>query len=196
MIQRRLIRVVPAKVSAESEDWWRAAIALHPDWEHITLRDPIDPSGFPRTSQYWDECESGAQLADLVRAEELYWRGGCYIDSDVEVYRPFDPLLRNLGFAAWEDDQHIPNAVMGFTPHHPALDRVLELAVDRRTQGTWHAGVGVTTEVFKDRLDMLLLPPGSFYPVHYRIKNAVDHGQVQELNPWAFCNHRWRHSWA
>jgi hypothetical protein len=119
----------------------------------------------------------------------------------VECWKPFDPLLALPGFAAWEDQEHVPNAVMGFEPKHPALWAVLHLAIERRGQGTWNAGVGVTTEVFVGREDMLLLPPGSFYPYHWREKRAYVAGhlkeqRVRESNPWAFCAHHWSHSWA
>ena len=200
MIPKRLIRVVPEDTSPEVELWWAEAKALHRGWDHVTLRDPLSPKKFPLTSSLWPTCESGAQLADLIRTEELYSRGGVYIDSDVEVYRSFEPLLAVRGFAAWEDERHIPNAVMGFEPGHPALAAVLRLARERHRKGTWEAGVGVTTEVFKGRNDMLVLPPGGFYPYHYSEKDC--YGQphlraaLRALNPWAFCAHHWRHSWA
>lgn len=197
MIPRRLVRTVPALTGAATEARWGRATALHPDWLHVTLRDPIDRDGFPITAIYWDSCETGAQLADLVRAEDLYWRGGIYLDSDVEVIRRLDPLLGLDGFAAWEDPHYIPNAVLGFTPKHPALLEVLRLAIERHGQGTWAAGVGVTTEVFRGRDDMALLPPGSFYPIDWRTahRHGVDPGTVADVNPWSYAIHLYAGSW-
>ena len=198
MIPKRLIRTVPATTSTQVETWWQQACDMHPDWDHVTLRDPIDRDRFPITSPYWDTCESGAQLADLVRIEELFWRGGVYIDSDYECFTPFTALLPLPGFAAWEDNERIPNAVMGFEPDHPALQEVLQLAIQRHNLGTWQAGVGVTTEVFQDRHDMLVLPPGAFFPYHWKAKNTADKTRafLQLTNPWAFGAHHWAHSWA
>lgn len=196
-IPRRLIRTVPEAVDAEQERLWSIACALHPDWEHVTLRDPVDRQQFPTTRDYWDTCETGAQLADLIRAEELCARGGVYIDSDFLCLRPFDPLLPLAGFAAWEDVDHIPNACMGFEAGHPALRDVLILAIARHSRGTWEAGVGVTTEVFCAREDMLLLPPGSFYPVHWRTahRHGIDVDRTILDNPWAFGIHLYKASW-
>jgi mannosyltransferase OCH1-like enzyme len=170
---------------------------MHPDWEHVTWRDPVDPCQFPLTSPYWSECETGAQLADLIRAEDLLHRGGVYIDSDVEMLRPFDSLCSLDGFAGWEDEFHIPNAVLGFRPGHPALQHVVAQAIEKRKCGTWIAGVGVTTSVFRGRVDMTLLPPGSFYPVHWRDahKGLVNWEDAARANPWAFCLHRYKASW-
>lgn len=198
MIPKRLIRTVPADTSAQIERFWLTACELHPDWEHVTLRDPIPREQFPITSSYWDTCETGAQLADLVRAEELFWRGGVYIDSDYECFQSFDVLTPLQGFAAWEDHEHIPNAVMGFEADHPALQQVLQLAIQRRDLGTWQAGVGVTTEVFKSRADMLLLPPGSFYAVPWRTahRKPITSSMIRDNNPWGFGVHHYAHSWV
>lgn len=197
MIPRRLVRTVPAAINPEQERLWEVACQLHPDWDHITLRDPVDTEAFPITRDYWDTCESGAQLADLIRAEELFARGGVYIDADYLCWHPFDPLLPLDGFVAWEDATYIPNACMGFSPHHPALLEVLSLAIERHGQGTWEAGVGVTTEVFTARDDLLRLPPGSLYPVHWRAahRTGVDVERVRADNPWAFGVHLYEHSW-
>jgi mannosyltransferase OCH1-like enzyme len=198
VIPRRLIRTVPEKTSAEVERWWEQACDLHPMWEHITYRDPVGRADFPLTSHLFNVCESGAQLADLIRAEALYRYGGIYLDSDVEVYRSLEPLTHLQGFAGYEDAEHIPNAVMGFEAQHPAIGRVVKLAVERRHLGTWAAGVGVTTEVFAGRDDMLILPPGTLYPTHYRDadRDTISTDSLRAQQPWAYCRHYWRKSWA
>ena len=197
MIPRRLVRTVPAHTSPDAETMWDIACRLHPDWEHVTWRDPVDTKAFPITSPYWQDCETGAQLADLIRAEDLLHRGGWYLDSDVWMLKPLDSLCGLDGVAAWEDHLHIPNAVLGFRPGHPALQQVLDLAIAKRFQGTWQAGVGVTSQVFRGRDDMTLLPPGSFYPVHWRTahKGMVSWKQAAQDNPWSYGIHKYRASW-
>lgn len=197
MIPHRLIRTVPAQTSVEVERLWDVATGLHPTWEHITLRDPIDSRDFPLTSPYWADCETGAQLADLVRVEELWWRGGFYIDSDVWCLKPFDSLCNLDAVVGWEDHLYIPNAVMGFPPQHPALRTVIDMAITRRHQGTWIAGVGVTTTVFKARNDVALLPPAAFYPVHWKTahRGFVHWDEEARKNPWAYCIHKYAASW-
>jgi hypothetical protein len=169
-IPKILHRVVPERTSRETERWWMAFGRLHPGWELRTHRDPLDPADFPETSAKWPACANGAQLADLVRLEVLYRFGGVYVDSDVEPLRPLDPLLPLSAFAAWEDPRSVPNAVMGAVPGHPAIRACLDLALERVPGDTWQAGPGVTTKVLQGRDDVLLLPPGSFYPYHYREK--------------------------
>lgn len=208
MIPPTLIRTVPAETSDEVERFWEDACALHPGWRHLTYRDPIDPAQFPRTAPHWDLCRSGAQLAGLIRLEALWRHGGVYLDSDMEVYRPLDSLLGAEVFAGYEDPGVVPDAVIGAEQCHPAIAECLDLAILRLTRpqrrpkpswwennGAWATGPGVTTTVFPGRADVLLLPPGSFYPLHYTLKLTADWEAVRRENPWAFGAHRWHHSW-
>lgn len=206
MIPPLLIRTVPADTSPQVEKWWERFGRIHPTWDLHTHREPLDPSAWPLTSDLWDRCRSGAQKAGLVRLEALWSTGGVYVDSDVEPYRPLDPLLALPGFAAWEDANCVPDAVLGFAPTHPAVGEMLTLARRRLTQprnddwatgtGAWSTGPGVTTTVLPGRSDVLLLPPGSFYPYHYSRKRQDARKDHMAAQPWCFCAHHWHHSWA
>ncbi len=204
MIPRILHRSVPATTAATTEQRWARAVELHHDWSHLTWRDPLDPDLFPLTAPHWHRCVAGAQLAGLVRLELLCTHGGIWLDSDVDLYRPLDPLLGCPAFAAWEDADCVPDAVLGAAPNHPAMRACLELAIRRinsdvtdwRTgRGPWATGPGVTTTVLPGRSDVLLLPPGSFYPVHYRDKDRTEWSVVEVSQPWAFGAHCWDASW-
>lgn len=194
MIPRRLIRTVPTETSDEIESFWDEACRLHPDWEHLTLRDPISSADCPHSVGLRHRCTSGAQYAGLVRLEALRSWGGVYVDSDFECYRSFEPLVGVHGFAGWEDRGVVPDAVLGFEPGHPALDLMWKLAVDRLPGGAWESGPGVTTAVLPGRHDVLLLPPGSFYPYHWT-RRDMRNGNWRELCPWAIGAHHWAASW-
>lgn len=202
MIPARLIRTVPADTSDEVEAFWSAACAMHPTWEHVTLREPLDPADFPVLGPVWGRCASGAQKAGLIRLEALL-AGGVYLDSDVEMYRPLDPLLGLAGFAAWEDPQVVPDAVLAAEPNHPAIvecidearRRITSTSTDWRTGNTaWATGPGVTTKILPGRSDFALLPPGSFYPYHYT-ERSRRHDNHRGDQPWCFGAHHWAASW-
>lgn len=201
MIPHRLIRCVPTDTTDEVERFWDLAAELHAGWEMITFRDPIDERLFPITGPYWHLCKTGAQLAGLVRLEALWNRGGVYIDSDVECYQPFTPLMGCQGFAAWEDAGVVPDAILGAERQHPALIQCINMALRRlqsdsddwRTgNGAWSTGPGVTTTVLPGRGDWLLLPPQSMYAIHYSEKNLL---QEHKPAPYEFCSHKWHASW-
>lgn len=187
-------RVVPEVTSPQIEAWWEALQALHPAWRFMTHRDPLDPAEWPETSRAWKLCRDGASLADLVRLEALAKWGGIYLDSDVQPFRSFEPLQPLQGFAAWEDEKVVPNAIMGFRKGHPAVQACLKLALREVRRSTWAAGPGVTTKVLVGRDDVLLLPPGSFYPVDYR-DPARTTKMREPQPPWTFALHHYAGSW-
>jgi len=194
-IPRILHRVVPHETSPSADRYWQTLQAIHPGWTFLEWRDPLDPSAFPVTSPLWDQCETGAQLADLVRLEALAAFGGVYLDSDVEPYRSLEPLLALPAFAAWEDPKSVPNAVLGATQGHPAIRACLDLAVAKMPCPTWETGPGVTSIVLPGRADVLLLPPGSFYPYHYTEAKTKRGRAFADEQPWCFGAHHWAGSW-
>lgn len=193
-IPRILHRTVPAETTAEVEGYWARFEQLHPDWSLRTHRDPLNPAEWPLTAPHWSKASNGAQLADLIRLEALIRDGGVYVDSDVEPLRPLDSLLTVPAFAAWEDRNCVPNAVLGAVPGHPAIRACLDEMLLRLPGPTWEAGPGVTTAVLPGRCDVLLLPPGSFYPYHYREKERRGE-DFATSQPWAFAVHHWAGSW-
>jgi GT2 family glycosyltransferase len=190
-----LHRTVPEVTTREVERWWKHFQALHPAWDHRTYREPIDPADWPLTGDLFDRCQNGAQKAGLIRLEALFTHGGIYVDSDVEPIRRLDPLLNLQAFAAWEDEKVVPDAVLGSVPQHPAFKELLTRARAsiERGEDAWHSGPGATTAVLPDRDDVLLLPPGSFYPAHYLEKAKLG---TNGAKPWVFLEHKWHHSWG
>ena len=68
-----------------------------------------------------------AFAADAVRLYALYTEGGVYLDTDVEVLKPFDELLQGTYFFGYENgSQRIEAATMGceagFAPLQALLD--------------------------------------------------------------------------
>jgi hypothetical protein len=200
-IPRILHRVVPEHTDAQAETWWSEFQAMHPGWEFRTHRDPLDPKDWPISAPHWGKCRNGPQFADLIRLEALVRDGGIYVDQDMQPLRPLDPLLPLHAFAAWEDANSVPNAVLGARTGHPALKEALDLAIerlsvkDRPDRATWAAGPGVTTKVLVGRDDVLVLPPGSFYEVHYRDARERLPNFDKKAAPWAFALHHWWGSW-
>lgn len=193
-IPRILHRTVPADTTDQVEQWWKDFGRLHPGWELRTYREPIDPADWPLTGDLFARCQNGAQKAGLIRLEILVRDGGVYVDSDVEPIRPFEPLLHGPAFAGWEDETTVPDAVLACEPNHPAFVLALQKARSVIEGGgdAYQSGPMVTTELLPNRPDVLVLPPGAFYPFHYlqKAKAADPHP------PWAFVAHHWHHSWG
>ena len=193
-IPSRLIRTIPQVTTDEVEQWWKQACLLHPGWEYVTYREPVDPALFPLTSPVWPKCTTGAQKAGLIRLESVWRDGGIYLDSDIEVLRSFLPLTESKMFAAWEDKQSVPDAIFGAVAGHPALLDLLDYAIANVELGAWQCGPGAFSKILPGRLDVLLLPPGSCYPYHYTEQHRASENFAM-TQPWAFCAHHWHGSW-
>lgn len=204
MIPARLVRTVPAETSEQVEAWWAKACDLHPGWDHVTYRDPLDPEWFPLTSKHWHLCTTGAQFAGLIRLEALFHAGGFYLDSDLELFRPLDSLRHASAVGTWEDANTVPDWFLAAAPEHPAIWACLRMAIDRlqdRSNGDWRTGCGawatgpgVTTAILPGRDDVVLLPPQSLAPYHYSERHRAD--ERHEDAPYCLGAHRWAHSWA
>ena len=193
VIPRIMHRTIPAVVTEVVEHYWTHLQQLHPGWEFRTYREPLDPADWPLTGDLWDRCANGAQKAGLIRLEALVTHGGVYVDSDCEPVRSLEPLLAVEAFAGWEDETTVPDAVLGARPQHPAMIEALAQASAAVEAGgdAWASGPGVTTAVLPGRVDVLLLPPGAFYPHHYLQKNLAH----SSPGPWVFLRHQWAGSW-
>jgi mannosyltransferase OCH1-like enzyme len=198
VIPRNLFRTVPAVTGNNVETWWTWAVDMHQGWNCVTYRDPLDPDEFPLTSPYWDLCRHGAQVAGLIRLELVYTYGGVYIDSDVQVFRSFAPLLGLQAFAGWEDVRVVPDAIFGAVAGHPAIQQCLDAAISLVKLGKdpWETGPGVFTDILPGRQDVTLFPPATFDPYHYNEKRTAkaraDHG----ASPWCYAAHHWHGSWV
>jgi len=54
-----------------------------------------------------------AYAADYIRFYALNLQGGIYLDADVEVLKPLDPLLIHKGFMGFEGPEYLEAAVIG-----------------------------------------------------------------------------------
>ncbi len=63
------------------------------------------------SNQYVKEAYDARKFAfvsDYVRLYALYNEGGLYLDTDVEVLKPFHPLMQLSGFIGFEGSKHNP----------------------------------------------------------------------------------------
>lgn len=196
MIPKIIHRTVPQRRDRRVDGFWREFQRMYAGWDLRSWEEPLDPAAFPLTAPYWDRCQNGAQKAGLVRLELLYTHGGIYVDSDVQPLKPMTSLLGCQAFAGYEDETVVPDAVLGSVPGHPAFLLLLESACQLVSQGAdaWHSGPGNLTKTVVGRDDVVLLPPGAFYPYHY-LERSRARENFKATAPWAFCVHHWHGSW-
>lgn len=105
-------------------DGWKK---LMPDYEFMRWSaDNFDFSQCKYATEAY-EHKKYSFIADYIRVAVLEEYGGIYLDTDVEVIKPFDDLLENEFFLGFENDANVGTAVLGSIPHHALLKTMLDL---------------------------------------------------------------------
>lgn len=105
-------------------DSWKRVL---PDYELVLWNF----DRFPKGKSLWvDQAFDNrryAFAADYIRAYALYNEGGIYLDSDVEVLKPFDDLLHLPYFLGKESTEAgVEAATLGFEAKHPLIKALLD----------------------------------------------------------------------
>lgn len=90
-----------------------------PDWEFCLWdEDHFDMSSYPYALEAY-EAKKYAFVSDVARLYALERYGGVYLDTDVLVYKSFEPLLEYSAFAGFEGSKHCPvgTCVIGSEAH-------------------------------------------------------------------------------
>jgi len=106
---------------------------LHPDWEFKFWSDKDIRSLNLEYEDLYNESRNYAGRSDIARYEILYKFGGVYRDLDVKCLRPIDDLNHKYDFfipieypiTYWPTV--INNGIIGTKPHHPVLERTLDI---------------------------------------------------------------------
>lgn len=79
-----------------------------PDYEYkLWNEDNFDVNGIPYVKEAY-ESHKYAFVSDYVRLYALFTEGGIYMDTDVEVLKPYDDLLSLSGFIGFEGTKFSP----------------------------------------------------------------------------------------
>lgn len=78
------------------------------------------------------DAKKWAFVSDYVRLFVLYRYGGIYMDTDLEILKSIDVFLKHEAFSGFEDDCHIPTAIMGSKVHNKWVKMLLDDYNDRK----------------------------------------------------------------
>lgn len=97
-----------------------------PDWQIIEWNESnfdVNQNGYTKMCV---EQKKYAFLSDYVRLKVVAEHGGVYFDTDVEVIRPFEPLLENEAFFGFETPEYVASGLgFGSVAHGTAIESML-----------------------------------------------------------------------
>ena len=72
------------------------------------------------------ESKKWAFVTDVVRLYALFNEGGVYMDSDVEVLKPLDDILKYKAISGFQDKDYIPTGIMASEKGHHLIKELLD----------------------------------------------------------------------
>lgn len=145
-----------------------------------------------------------AFLSDYFRIKTLYELGGVYLDTDMQIIKDITPLLENDFFIGVESSDVISAGIIGVTPKHPLMKKILEFYDEEIWKEPIFTIPDIITKVMKAEYNfkmmediteiakgMVIYPARYFYPYHF----------TEEFNYSCLKNdtygiHWWGKSWA
>lgn len=103
-----------------------------PDYEIREWNETnYDVTGNPYMHQAY-EAKKWGFVPDYARFDIIYQYGGIYLDTDVEVIKPLDPLLEQSAFMGFENEQAVnPGSIIGAVPKHELIHELMKVYADR-----------------------------------------------------------------
>lgn len=98
-----------------------------PDYEIIEWNeDNFDVNCIRFVSEAYS-AKKWAFVADYARLKIVYENGGIYFDTDVEVLKSYDELLKNEAFAGFQGSEYIATGLgFGAIKGHPVIKALME----------------------------------------------------------------------
>jgi mannosyltransferase OCH1-like enzyme len=131
------------------------------------------------------------KATEIGRLWALHRFGGVYMDEDVRVLKPFDPLLGVPFFIGWEDTRYLNGAVMGSVAGGETVSALLKafpLDSDGSQKATAYGPVFLTEQL--RNVDCIKHPPEHFYPWHHAHSFSPE-----TIGPQSYAIHMWAGSW-
>ncbi|MFZ4773198.1 MAG: glycosyltransferase family 32 protein [Chlamydiia bacterium] len=194
---------------------------FHPDWEQKIWTDAdMDTFVWPddRLQSLYEEAETFAEKADLMRAVILSDEGGIYSDFDVVCLKKFDDLISSgitfFGGMEGYKEQGLPisvnNALIGAAKGHPIINRLIEIIIENRNMDKnlgphLRTGPVPLTKAISDysmqhkKMEKILILPNSyFYPFYFPVleKRFKGPNLSQYLQKETMVLHLYETSWV
>ncbi|MEK3991734.1 glycosyltransferase family 32 protein [Robertmurraya sp. FSL R5-0851] len=137
------------------------------------------------------EAGKFAFVSDYVRVYVLYNQGGIYLDTDVEVFQPFDKFLHHESFWGFEQENYIATSTIGAKKENKLISQFLDSYRSKgflKEDGSFHelTNVAIVTKILEDtglKRDgryQEIEGIGAFYPQTYF--SPYDYINIRKLN--------------
>ena len=172
---------------------------LMPDWEYLEINETnFDVNSFAYSKDAY-ENKKWAYVSDVARIWALYNYGGIYLDTDVEVFKPFDDLLDNKFFIGVEQPHYFGTATIGAEPKNKIIKEFLDNYENEKWElkDVWtdyRTGPMIITDILekyvdRDSMEYQKTDEIIIYPKKYFVDYDI-------LDDEVYCKHYMLGSWC
>lgn len=152
------------------------------------------------------EAKKWAFVTDFVRLKVLYDYGGIYMDTDVEVCKSLDDLLKYKAFFGFESNNNISTGILGACKGNEWIKYLLNFYKDKhfkKQDGTYDitTNVEIITKMTKEKYDILLENKkvifgnnNILFPFEYLCAKEFKTGKIIRTNN-TYTIHHFKGSW-
>lgn len=102
-----------------------------PDYEFIEWNEDNFDINCNRYVKQAYAAKKYAFVTDYVRLHAMYYHGGIYMDTDVEVLKPLDAFLKHQAFSGFELPEYAPTGIMASEIHFSLFKEFLDYYEER-----------------------------------------------------------------
>lgn len=145
-----------------------------------------------------------AYVADYIRVKTLLDHGGIYFDTDVTVYKDFEPLLQHKMFIGNTKNNQPEMAICGVEQNHPVLKKMYEFYQKEIWESPIYIITGIVKQTIQELYGLQLIPSKicrneeiSIYPMEYfcpfHYNEQFNHSNI---TPNTYTCHWYNASWV
>ena len=180
-----------------------------PDWDFkLWSEDNFDIASAPQYVREAYTAKKYAFVSDYVRLWALEQEGGVYLDTDVEVLRPFDPLLGDTAFIGLEESLALlpGTCVMGSEAHCQWVKDMLATYEDAKflredgsldmTTNVQRMGMKMIEGGLQHKREIQYLPQWGLRVYTHDYFSPITSTRVMRKTKNTYCIHRFAGSWV
>jgi len=140
--------------------------------------------------------EAWAFVADFARLDILYSEGGIYLDTDMEIVKSLNPLLKDSFFIGKESQEWISAGIIASIPKHPLTKLLRDEYLKSKNIQTIPKVITPIILDYANKHDISIYPEEYFYP--WKIEDKIKYGlplMYSDVKKDTFAIHHWAKSW-
>jgi hypothetical protein len=160
------------------------------DESNVDMKDPF-------VAHYY-KAKQWAFVSDYVRLKKVYEYGGIYLDTDMEVVKPFGELLTQECFFGYESEDFITSGAFGSEKRNDFVGECIDFMLCRHDANKpFLVAPQVITrsfEAFNNKPSVYLCPVRAFYPFNPYVDD-IKQLMYQNVRDDTYAIHHWAKTW-